>query len=154
MQQQQQIAPPEATSTTTTTRFDHFCFESKDGSCIILNYCAASELVKAQSVEQVIEQLVAFVAQHLQRTKQPQFVVHLFCNGMRLSGMTQHRRFMMQFARMFKVKYPNELHACYVHNAPSFFASIYDLFKPILPRSSRDKIIILPKNSAQNVMPF
>ena len=136
-----------------TTRFDHFCFESEDGSCIILNYSAASELVKTQTVEQVIEQLVAFVAQHLQRTKQPQFIVHLVCNGMRLSGMTQHRRFMMQFARMFKVKYPNELHACYVHNAPSFFASIYDLFKPILPRSSRDKIIILPKNSAQNFMP-
>ena len=61
---------------------------------------------------------------------------------------------MLKFAQMFKMVFPNELTACYVYGASSVFSSIYELFKSVLPKHSRDKIIIVPskKSSANNTL--
>jgi hypothetical protein len=74
------------------------------------------------------------------------FRFHLFCKGMLMRDMAQHREFMMQVAQMFKLTYPTELEVCYVHGAPTVFASIYELFRTILPKASREKIVIMKQS--------
>lgn len=126
------------------TRFDHFCFETTDTTGIILNYACLTSLLKAQTCKDIIDKIIAFVALHMQVRKTKTFTMHLFCSGMLMRDMTTHKTFMMNIAKMFKMVYPNELKACYVHGAPRVFSSIYELFKTILPKHSRDKIIIIP----------
>lgn len=134
--------------------FDYFCFESTDMSSIILNYISLKNLLKSQSIEQVVQGVAQYVHTHMTKRGTREFTFHLFCNGMVIRDMAQHRLFMLHFARLFKDNYPKELQACYVHNAPSFFSSIYELFRPILPKTSRDKIILIkPKNNKQLVEP-
>ena len=154
MQQTTSISSSSATlaqvSTTTppvtTPRFDHFCFDAEDGSSIILNYAGILPLMKQTSCETILDQLVVYVNAHMQRTQKPMFVLHLFCHGMQMRGLNQIKRFMILFAKMFKQHFPTQLYACYVHQAPSFFASVYDLLRPILPKASRDKIVVMRKN--------
>jgi hypothetical protein len=67
--------------------------------------------------------------------------------------MAQHRVFMLHFARLFKETFPQELTACYVYNAPSFFSSIYELLRPVLPKSSRDKIIMAKSGQQRSASP-
>lgn len=62
---------------------------------------------------------------------------------MHIRGLNNAKRFMVLFAKMFKKHFPTQLYACYVHQAPSFFSSVYDLLRPILPKASRDKIVIV-----------
>jgi hypothetical protein len=136
-------------STTTEVRFDHFCFEAEDQQSIILNYVALPALLKTTRCNQIVDKIVAFVALHLQVRERTTFSFHLFCNGMRVRDMAQHRTFMIRFAQMFKMTYPTELEACYVHGAPVVFSSVYDLFRSILPTESRNKIVIV-KTSDEN----
>ena len=159
---QQITSTPAQVSTTTTTtttttppvttpRFDHFCFDAEDGSSIILNYAGILPLMKQTSCETILDQLVVYVNAHMQRTQKPMFVLHLFCHGMQMRGLNQIKRFMILFAKMFKQHFPTQLYACYVHQAPSFFASVYDLLRPILPKASRDKIVVMRKNGQSPV---
>ena len=134
--------------------FDYFCFESTDTSSVILNYISLKDLLKSQSIEQVVQGVAQYVHTHMTKRGTREFTFHLFCNGMVIRDMAQHRLFMLHFARLFKDNYPKELQACYVHNAPSFFSSIYELFRPILPKTSRDKIILIkPEKNKQLVEP-
>lgn len=126
-------------------RFDHFCFEAENKSSIILNYTALPVLLKKESCKTMIDKIVAFVALHMQVRERKTFQIHLFCKGMLVRDMAQHKTFMMQFAQMFKMTYPNELEVCYVYGAPLVFSSVYDLFRSILPKASRDKIVIVKK---------
>lgn len=130
----------------TEVRFDHFCFESDDQQSIILNYIAVPGLLKHNKCKDVIDKIVAFVALHLQVRERKTFTIHLFCKGMKVLDMAHHKAFMMQFAQMFKLTYPTELEACFVHGAPIAFSSIYDLFRSILPKTSRNKIVIVKAN--------
>lgn len=140
--------------TQTTIRFDHFCFETTDKGGIILNYACLTPLIKEYSCKDVIDKIVAFVALHMQVRQVKTFTFHLFCSGMLMRDMTTHKTFMLKFAQMFKMVFPNELTACYVYGASSVFSSIYELFKSVLPKHSRDKIIIVPskKSSANNTL--
>lgn len=133
----------QSTATTTEVRFDHFCFEADDQQSIILNYVALPALLKTTKCKDVIDKIVAFVALHMQVRERKTFMVHLFCKGMLVRDMAHHKTFMMQFAQMFKLTYPTELEVCYVHGAPVVFSSVYDLFRSILPKESRDKIVIV-----------
>ena len=134
-----------------TDPFNYFCFESNEETSIILNYLALNQVLTSTRVDEVITRIVLFVKDHMHRRQTEQFTIHLFCNGMVLRNMNQHRSFMLHFAQMFKVNFPKELNACYVHNSPSFFSSIYELLKPILPKASCEKIIIVKsKTSKQN----
>lgn len=132
-----------ATTDTTTVRFDHFCFEADDQQSIILNYVALPALLKTCKCSDIIDKIVAFVALHMQVRERKTFMIHLFCKGMLVRDMANHKTFMMQFAQMFKLTYPTELESCYVHGAPVVFSSVYDLFRSILPKESRDKIVIV-----------
>lgn len=143
MSMQTTINAPDSANTTTEVRFDHFCFEADDQQSIILNYVALPALLKTTKCNQIVDKIVAFVALHMQVRERKTFLVHLFCKGMRVRDMAQHRTFMVQFAQMFKMTYPTELEACYVHGAPVVFSSVYDLFRSILPKESRDKIVIV-----------
>lgn len=131
--------------------FDYFCFESTDTSSVILNYISLKNLLKSQSIEQVVEGVVQYVQKHMTKRGKREFTFHLFCNGMVIRDMAQHRLFMLHFARLFKEHYPKELQACYVHNAPSFFSSIYELFRPILPKTSRDKIVLIKSEKTKQL---
>lgn len=131
------------TASSVDVRFDHFCFESDDQQSVILNYNALTGLLKHTKCKDVIDKIVAFVALHLQVRERKTFAIHLVCKGMLVRDMAYHKAFMMQFAQMFKITYPTELEACYVHGAPVVFSSIYDLFRSILPKESRDKIVIV-----------
>lgn len=143
-----------ATNPSSKQLFDYFCFESTDMSSIILNYISLKNLLKSQSIEQVVQGVAQYVHTHMTKRGTREFTFHLFCNGMVIRDMAQHRLFMLHFARLFKENYPKELQACYVHNAPSFFSSIYELFRPILPKTSRDKIILIkPEKNKQLVEP-
>ena len=122
--------------------FDYFCFESTDASSVILNYVALKGLLQTSTVEQVVQQVAQYVKAHMAKRQTLTFTFHLFCNGMVIREMAQHRVFMLHFARLFRETFPQELTACYVYNAPSFFSSIYELLRPVLPKSSRDKIIL------------
>jgi len=130
--------------------FDQFCFESEDGQSLILNYAGVLPLLQLHTCEQVLEHMVKSVREHMVRTKLPTFTLHLFCHGMKMRGMNQIKRFMLLFAQMFKQHFPVELQVCNVHHAPSFFASVYDLLRPILPKASRDKIVIVHPTSQQH----
>jgi len=135
----------------TTIRFDHFCFETIDKTGIILNYSCLTPLLKTYTCKDVIDKIVAFVAVHMQVRTVKQFTIHLFCSGMLMRDMTTHRTFMIKFAQMFKSIYPNELATCYVYGASTVFSSIYELFKSILPKRSRDKIIIVSAKNTSNI---
>lgn len=143
---QTSAAPAPAHAPAPAARFEHFCFEAEDGSSIILNYAGIVPLLRATTCETVLNQLVVFVRAHMAQTRRPTFTLHLFCHGMLMRGLHQVKHFMVLFAKMFKEHFPTELHACYVHQAPSFFASVYDILRPILPKASRDKIVVLRKN--------
>lgn len=117
---------------------------------MILNYATLPPLMQKFGCKTVVDQIVAFVALHMQLRARRSFVVHLSCHGMQLRDMTALRTFMIEMAKVFKVVYPTELEACYVHGAPNIFASVYDLFKTILPKSSRDKIVIMKGGGAKN----
>lgn len=132
-----------ATTNTTEVRFDHFCFEADDQQSIILNYIALPALLKTTKCGDIIDKIVAFVALHMQVRERKTFMIHLFCKGMLMRDMAHHKTFMMQFAQMFKLTYPTELESCCVHGAPAVFSSVYDLFRSILPKESRDKIVIV-----------
>ena len=136
-------APP------SNTPFDYFCFESTDTSSVILNYVALKGLLQTQTIEQVVQQVAQYVQMHMTKRHTQTFTFHLFCNGMVIREMAQHRVFMLHFARLFKETFPQELNACYVYNAPSFFSSIYELLRPVLPKSSRDKIILAKSSPTQ-----
>lgn len=131
------------TNNTTDVRFDHFCFEADDQQSIILNYVALPALLKTSKCNDIIDKIVAFVELHMQVRERKTFMIHLFCKGMLVRDMAHHKTFMMQFAQMFKLTYPTELESCYVHGAPVVFSSVYDLFRSILPKESRDKIVIV-----------
>lgn len=133
-------------------RFDHFCFETTDKTGIILNYSCLTALLKQHSYKDVIDKIVAFVALHMQIRKVTQFTIHLFCSGMRMRDMATHKTFMVNIAQMFKMVYPKELATCYVYGASTVFSSIYELFKTILPKHSRDKIIIVRNKNMQSVI--
>ena len=135
------------------TPFDYFCFESTDASSVILNYVALKGLLQTQTIEQVVQQVAQYVQVHMARRQTPTFTFHLFCNGMVIREMAQHRVFMLHFARLFKETFPQELTACYVYNAPSFFSSIYELLRPVLPKSSRDKIILAKSGQQRSASP-
>ena len=128
-------------------RFDHFCFETDDQRGIILNYATLPPLMKNMGCKNIIDKIVAFVALHMQLRNRKTFVMHLFCKGMKLKNMPTMKTFMVHFAKVFKVTYPSELEICYVIGAPSVFAAIYELFKSILPKESRDKIVIRELNT-------
>ena len=140
-------APPPANP------FDYFCFESTDASSVILNYVALKGLLQTQTIEQVVQQVAQYVQVHMAKRQTPTFTFHLFCNGMVIREMAQHRVFMLHFARLFKETFPQELTACYVYNAPSFFSSIYELLRPVLPKSSRDKIIMAKSGQQRSASP-
>lgn len=144
-QQQPEKVPLQTTSTTEQpiTRFEHFCFEADDASSIILNYSSLVVLLKTTTCDSILVRLVMYVRNHLQRLKRSQFTMHLFCQGLKIRGIPLMKNFIIAFAKMFKQYFPTELQACYVHYAPSFFVSVYDLLRPILPKESRDKIILL-----------
>ena len=131
------------TNISTEVRFDHFCFEADDQQSIILNYVALPALLRASKCKDVIDKIVAFVGLHMQLRERKTFTIHLFCKGMLVRDMAHHETFMLQFAQMFKLTYPTELESCYVHGAPAVFSSVYDLFRSILPKQSRDKIVIV-----------
>ena len=133
--------------------FDYFCFESTDASSVILNYVALKGLLQTQTIEQVVQQVAQYVQAHMAKRQAPTFTFHLFCNGMVIREMAQHRVFMLHFARLFKETFPQELTACYVYNAPSFFSSIYELLRPVLPKSSRDKIIMAKSGQRRSASP-
>lgn len=124
-------------------RFDQFCFEAEDQHSLILNYAGVLPLLQVRSCEDVLKEMVRCVRDHMQHTQKSTFTLHLFCHGMRMRGMNQIKRFMLLFAQMFKEHFPTELEVCNVHHAPSFFASVYDLLRPVLPKASRDKIVIV-----------
>lgn len=134
----------------TTIRFDHFCFETTDKTGIILNYACLTPLLKGQKYNDIIDKIVAFVALHMQIRQVHQFTIHLYCSGMLMRDIHTHKTFMLKFAQMFKMVYPNELEVCYVYGASTVFSSIYELFKSILPKHSRDKIIIVPAIKIKN----
>ena len=136
-----------------STPFDLFCFESTDASSVILNYVALKGLLQTQTIEQVVQQVAQYVKVHMAKRQTPTFTFHLFCNGMVIREMAQHRVFMLHFARLFKETFPQELTACYVYNAPSFFSSIYELLRPVLPKSSRDKIILAKPGQQRSMSP-
>jgi hypothetical protein len=140
-------APPPANP------FDYFCFESTDASSVILNYVALKGVLQTQTIEQVVQQVAQYVKVHMAKRQTPTFTFHLFCNGMVIREMAQHRVFMLHFARLFKETFPQELTACYVYNAPSFFSSIYELLRPVLPKSSRDKIIMAKSGQRRSASP-
>lgn len=140
-------APPPANP------FDYFCFESTDASSVILNYVALKGVLQTQTIEQVVQQVAQYVQVHMAKRQTPTFTFHLFCNGMVIREMAQHRVFMLHFARLFKETFPQELTACYVYNAPSFFSSIYELLRPVLPKSSRDKIIMAKSGQRRSASP-
>ena len=131
-------------------RFDHFCFETDDKQGIILNYATLPPLMKNMGCKNVIDKIVAFAALHMQLRNRKTFVMHLFCKGMKLKDMPTMKTFMIHFAKVFKVTYPTELQICYVIGAPTIFAAIYELFKSILPKESRDKIVIQELDSVSN----
>ena len=133
--------------------FDYFCFESTDASSVILNYVALKGVLQTQTIEQVVQQVAQYVQVHMAKRQTPTFTFHLFCNGMVIREMAQHRVFMLHFARLFKETFPQELTACYVYNAPSFFSSIYELLRPVLPKSSRDKIIMAKSGQRRSASP-
>jgi hypothetical protein len=132
----------------TDVRFEHFCFESTEQTGIILNYATLSPLLKTMPCKEVIDKIVAFVAIHMHMRERSHFVVHLICNGMQILDLASLQTFMLKFAQMFKKVYPSELEACYVHGAPAAFASVYELFRSILPKASREKIILVPATAA------
>lgn len=131
-------------------RFDHFCFEAENKESIILNYAALPALLKEETCKSIIDKIVAFVALHMQVRERKTFQFHLFCKGMLVRDMSHHKTFMMQFAQMFKMTYPNELEVCYVYGAPLVFSSVYDLFRSILPKASRDKIVIVKSKNDEH----
>jgi len=149
--------PPTATSRVSApppaNPFDYFCFESTDASSVILNYVALKGVLQTQTIEQVVQQVAQYVQVHMAKRQTPTFTFHLFCNGMVIREMAQHRVFMLHFARLFKETFPQELTACYVYNAPSFFSSIYELLRPVLPKSSRDKIIMAKSGQQRSASP-
>jgi hypothetical protein len=134
-------------------RFEHFCFESTDQTGVILNYATLSPLLKTLTCKEVIDKIVAFVAIHMHMRERSHFVVHLICNGMQILDLASLQTFMLKFAQMFKKVYPSELEACYVHGAPAAFASVYELFRSILPKASREKIILVPAAAGANAKP-
>ena len=128
----------------------HFCFDAEDGTAIILNYSALDRVLVQSTHDGIIAMLATYAREHMRRHRRSSFTYHLFCTGMVLKNMTQHRQFMSRMAAMFRDDFPTELFACYVHDAPSFFASIYDLLRPILPQSAREKIIVVRRRKQQS----
>jgi hypothetical protein len=131
--------------------FNIFCFEADDQKSIILNYSALRSLKTFCTNDDIIKKLMTCATDHMQAHNTQQFIFHLFCNGMVLKDMVAHRTFMRSLAVMFRDTFPTQLYACYVHHAPHFFRSIYDLLHSILPRSARSKIIILPTTSDKSM---
>ena len=82
--------------------FDYFCFESTDASSVILNYVALKGLLQTSTVEQVVQQVAQYVKAHMAKRQTLTFTFHLFCNGMVIREMAQHRVFMLHFARLFR----------------------------------------------------
>ena len=147
--------PQAATAAATTqtrdndTLFGTFCFEAEDGKSLIINYCGLDQLLEAGMAHaDVIQRLVDSAQAHMLARNTPQFIFHLFCNGMLMKNMMQHRKFMLSLAVMFRDRFPTQLYACYVHHAPSFFHSVYDLLRNVLPKSARDKIIMVKRGEA------
>jgi hypothetical protein len=135
------VTRPDA-SVAPSVSFDHFCFEAMDGASVILNYVGLKPLLQAATVADTVAKVAVFVQGHMVRRQSTTFTVHLFCNGMPIRDIAQLRTFMVHFAKMFRTTFPTELDACYIYNAPRFFDSIYELFKPIMPKASRDKIVL------------
>jgi hypothetical protein len=125
---------------------DSFCFEANDKKSLIINYCGLGSLKCHMHNDAIIDHLVACARQHMAERKTPQFIFHLFCNGMVIKDMMQHRAFMLSLASMFRDTFPTELYACYVHHAPSFFYSVYEMLHNVIPKSARDKIIMVKKS--------
>jgi hypothetical protein len=124
--------------------YEAFCFESEDGKSLIINYSGLDRLLQVGMPHaQVIERLIESARSHMRINNTPQFIFHLFCNGVVMKDIVQHRKFMVSLAVMFRDHFPVELYACYVHHAPSFFRSVYDLLQGVLPKASRDKIIMV-----------
>ena len=126
--------------------FNTFCFESNDSKSLIINFSGLIPLKQlcTHGDKDIIKKLVDCANQHMLKQNTPHFIFHLFCNGMVLKDMVEHRKFMVNLAIMFKDTFPTQLHACYVHHAPIFFKAIYEILQSIIPKSSRNKIIMLP----------
>jgi len=125
--------------------FNTFCFESSDSKSLIINYSELKTLKEFYKQDKdIIQKLVECATNHMIKHNTPQFIFHLFCNGMILKDMVEHRHFMVNLAIMFRDKFPTQLHSCYVHHAPAFFKAIYDILQSIIPNSARNKIIMLP----------
>ncbi len=125
------------------TALDSFCFEATDKKSLIINYCGLGSLEAHMRSDEIISHLVACARQHMADHQTPQFIFHLFCKGMVIKDMVQHRKFMLSLAVMFRETFPTELYACYVHHAPSFFYSVYEMLQNVVPKSARDKIIMV-----------
>ena len=122
------------------------CFESDDKDSLILNYSSLPALVRFHSADKIICAIEHTVKRHMQNRHRTSFVFHLFCTGMYLKNIHLHRNFIFKITSMFREKFPRELAACYVHDAPAIFNHLYDLIKPFLNRQMQKRIIIV-KNS-------
>lgn len=139
------VAPDPTSVALWLHHFNLFCFEAEDGKSIILNYAGVLPLLQQAPNEWILASLVQYVHRHMHSLQQAGFVVHMFCQGMLMRDLKHIKRFMVMFARMFKMHFPVQLQVCYVHHAPSFFASVFDILRPILPKASRDKIVVMRK---------
>ena len=135
-----------SSTTDVETMLNTFVFEADDTKSLIINYSGLEQLKQHMGYEDIVKHLVQSAQKHMDDHKTPQFIFHLFCNGMLMKDMMQHRKFMMSLAVMFRDTFPTQLYACYVHHAPSFFHSVYDMLHNIIPKSARDKIIMVKSN--------
>ena len=55
-----------------------------------------------------------------------------------------------QFVQMMSCNYPGRSYKTLIINAPSWFAALYKMFKPILRESTRQKIVILKRGEKQD----